>query len=350
MRDINAKQYGTRADTQPTHPLLFPALGTYSLKKGTTTQEGAVEDRVISDTDRLTVGAMAHLNCVSTRTLRMYDEKGLLKPVTRDDETGYRYYSLRQCETLDTIQLLQHLGFSLEEIQDVLIRRDVPQLYEQLCAKESVLDRQLGELKRLKYLLNRLKNRCLTAQSDLELEVCRVEALPQRRAVCYELAQENCVREGDGTSAEQLQRWQIAICEVKRSLIDSGVPSSYFGNVACCVAREDLLEGRIHYTKAIVFVDNRDIDVNVPTLTVPAGLYMTMYCDDRSSCDSELMETRCLHRMLEHIRSKGYEIAGDYIGEVVLDTELFSYSGRDELVKLQIPIRTTPDSRPSFQS
>ena len=30
---------------------------------------------------------------------------------------------------------------------------------------------------------------------------------------------------------------------------------------------------------------------------------------------------------------------GDYIGEVVLDSELFSYSGRDELVKLQVPIR-----------
>lgn len=304
-------------------------------------------NREMLDANRLTVGAMAHLNCVSTRALRIYDEKGLLKPVTRDDETGYRYYSLEQCETLDTIQLLQHLGFSLEEIQEVLIHRNVPELYEQLCEKETALDRQLGELKRLKYLLRRLKDRCLTAQSDLELEVCRVEALPQRRAVRYELAQENCIHEGDGTSTEQLQRWQMAICEVKRSLIDSGVSSSYFGNVACCVSKSDLLARRINYTQALVFIDNRDIDVNVPTITVPAGLYMTMYCDDRSDCDSELMETRCLRHMLEHIRAKGYEIIGDYIGEVVLDTELFSYSGRDELVKLQIPIRKAAlESRP----
>ena len=32
------------------------------------------------------------------------------------------------------------------------------------------------------------------------------------------------------------------------------------------------------------------------------------------------------------------KVAGDYIGEVVLDTELFSYHGRDELVKMQIRV------------
>lgn len=299
-------------------------------------------DRKISDAAHLTVGAMAQLNCVSTRTLRIYDERGLLKPTARDDGTGYRYYSLAQCETLDTIQLLQRLGFSLDEISAVLESRDVPELYDRLLTKESALDRQLGELKRLKYLIRRLKDRCLIAQSDMELEVCRVEALPQRRAICYELAEENCLREGCGSSSEQLQRWQLAVCEVKRSLIESGVSASYFGNVACCVTRDDLLAGRIDYTRALIFIDNRDIDVDVPTTAVPSGLYMTMYCDDRSSHQGELMETRCLHKMLEHIDAKGYEIIGDYVGEVVLDTELFSYSGRDELVKLQIPIRKVP--------
>ena len=289
--------------------------------------------------DRLTVGAMAKLNCVSTRTLRVYDEKGLLTPAARDDETGYRYYTLEQCETLDTIQLLQRLGFTLEEIKDVLADKDVLALYERLCVKESALDQQLGELKRLKYLLRRLKDRCLAAQSDIECGVCRVEALPQRRAILYELDEKYWLREGQGTSAEQLLLWQMAVCEVKRSLIDSGVSPSYFGNVACYVTQDCLAAKRIDYTHAIIFIDNKDIDINVPTITVPAGLYMTMYCDDRSAHAGELMETRCLRGMLEHIARSGYEITGDYVGEVVLDSELFSYSGRDELVKLQIPVR-----------
>lgn len=292
-----------------------------------------------TELDRLTVGAMARLNCVSPRTLRIYDEKGLLVPACRDDENGYRYYTLDQCETLDTIQLLQRLGFALDEIGEVLGNKDVLDLYERLCVKESGLDQQLGELKRLKYLLRRLKDRCLTAQSDIECGLCRVEALPQRRAIAYDLDPDVCLHEGQGTSAEQLLRWQMAICQVKRSLIDSGVSASYFGNVACCVTRDRLMQGRVDYTRALIFIDDRDIDVDVPTITVPAGLYMTMYCDDLSAHEGELQETVCLHALLERVAKSDYEIVGDYIGEVVLDSELFSYSGRDELVKLQVPIR-----------
>lgn len=301
--------------------------------KTTAAGEGALE------TGRLTVGAMARLNCVSTRTLRIYDEKGLLVPACRDDETGYRYYALDQCEALDTIQLLQRLGFTLDEIGEVLADKDVLDLYERLCVKESSLDQQLGELKRLKYLLRRLKDRCLTAQSDIECGVCRVEALPQRRAIAYDLGDDVCLHEGTGTSAQQLLTWQMAICQVKRSLIDSGVSPSYFGNVACCVLQDALARNRVDYTRALIFIDNKDIDVNVPTVSVPAGLYMTMYCDDLSSHEGELMETTCLHAMLDRIAESDYEICGDYIGEVVLDSELFSYSGRDELVKLQVPVR-----------
>lgn len=293
----------------------------------------------IRDPNRLTVGAMAQLNCVSARTLRIYDEKGLLVPACRDDETGYRYYTLAQCETLDTIQLLQRLGFALDEIKDVITNRDVPGLFDQLCAKEEGLDRQLGELKRLKYLLRRLKDRCMTAQSDIECGVCRVEALPQRRAIVYDLPEKYWVHEGKGSSAEQLLLWQMAICQVKRELIDSGVSPSYFGNVACHVKRDALQPGPIDYTSALIFIDNRDIDVSVPTITIPASLYMTMYCADRSCDEGELAETRCLHTLLDHIAEAGYEITGDYVGEVVLDSELFSFSGRDELIKLQVPVR-----------
>ena len=37
----------------------------------------------------LTSGKMAELNCVSKKTLRLYREMGLLKPVQVDEVTGY---------------------------------------------------------------------------------------------------------------------------------------------------------------------------------------------------------------------------------------------------------------------
>ena len=40
-----------------------------------------------------TIGEMAKLFQTNIRTLRYYDEIGLLKPEWRDDNSGYRYYS-----------------------------------------------------------------------------------------------------------------------------------------------------------------------------------------------------------------------------------------------------------------
>ena len=43
-----------------------------------------------------TIGEMGGLFRINIRTLRYYDEIGLLKPEVVDERTGYRYYSARQ--------------------------------------------------------------------------------------------------------------------------------------------------------------------------------------------------------------------------------------------------------------
>ncbi len=66
------------------------------------------------------IGDFARLGQVSIVTLRHYDEIGLLKPVKVDDFTGYRYYSVEQLPRLNRILALKDLGFSLEQIEQVL--------------------------------------------------------------------------------------------------------------------------------------------------------------------------------------------------------------------------------------
>ena len=53
--------------------------------------------------DLLSIGKMAALNQISISTLRLYDEKGLLKPCYTDPKTGYRYYDINQNARLDMI-------------------------------------------------------------------------------------------------------------------------------------------------------------------------------------------------------------------------------------------------------
>lgn len=61
-----------------------------------------------------TSGQMAELNGVSRKTLRLYQEKGVLVPAYVDENTGYRYYTLEQIAQLDLIQKLQAIGLTLQ--------------------------------------------------------------------------------------------------------------------------------------------------------------------------------------------------------------------------------------------
>ena len=66
------------------------------------------------------IGDFSKLSRVSVKTLRFYDEMGLLKPIEVDRVTGYRYYEFDQLPRLHRILALKDLGFSLEEIGRLL--------------------------------------------------------------------------------------------------------------------------------------------------------------------------------------------------------------------------------------
>lgn len=92
------------------------------------------------------IGDFARLSQVSIVTLRHYDEFGLLEPIAVDPVTGYRYYSVGQLPRLNRILSLKDLGFSLEQIRDVL--KDgvtVEQLHGMLRLKRAEAERRLAD-------------------------------------------------------------------------------------------------------------------------------------------------------------------------------------------------------------
>jgi DNA-binding transcriptional MerR regulator len=66
------------------------------------------------------IGEFSRLSRVSVRMLRHYDQLGLLKPSRTDNFTNYRYYSADQLPRLNRILALRDLGFSLEQIGNML--------------------------------------------------------------------------------------------------------------------------------------------------------------------------------------------------------------------------------------
>jgi DNA-binding transcriptional MerR regulator len=105
------------------------------------------------------IGDFARLSQVSVVTLRHYDEIGLFKPNNVDHVTGYRYYTTGQLARLNRILALKDLGFSLEQIQQVLTKKLTPeQLHGMLMLKRAEVEQLLSaEQERLARIEARLK-------------------------------------------------------------------------------------------------------------------------------------------------------------------------------------------------
>lgn len=63
------------------------------------------------------IGMFAQMNHITVKTLRFYEEQGLLLPAKIDEENGYRYYTMNQMAGLHRILALKEAGFTIEDIK-----------------------------------------------------------------------------------------------------------------------------------------------------------------------------------------------------------------------------------------
>lgn len=100
------------------------------------------------------IGEFSQFMQVTVKTLRHYEQKGLLVPDETDPWTGYRYYSLAQMQKLASIRSLQRLGFSLDEIKDLYEESEHVPSIVQIDDKIRSTEAQIAQLEmRLRRLL-----------------------------------------------------------------------------------------------------------------------------------------------------------------------------------------------------
>ncbi|MEM1394988.1 MAG: MerR family transcriptional regulator [Cyanobacteria bacterium P01_D01_bin.116] len=63
------------------------------------------------------IGEFSKIAQVRASLLRYYDDIGLFRPIHSDQDTGYRYYSVKQLTQLNRILALKDLGLSLEQVK-----------------------------------------------------------------------------------------------------------------------------------------------------------------------------------------------------------------------------------------
>ena len=66
------------------------------------------------------IGEIAAFFNVSVKAVRIYEKKGIIRPARIDKQTGYRYYTADQVQQLNALIELKGLGFSLNEIREIM--------------------------------------------------------------------------------------------------------------------------------------------------------------------------------------------------------------------------------------
>ncbi len=133
----------------------------------------------------LSIGEFSKICEVSTKTLRYYDEIGLINPDEINPENGYRYYSIRQLKKMLYINRLKSYDFSLEEIKAILeLEKDLSE--EKLMSALNHKRREIQEkINAFEYTLKQMSNDILNLEKGIpimsyldHIEVQLVETQP----------------------------------------------------------------------------------------------------------------------------------------------------------------------------
>ena len=105
------------------------------------------------------IGEFSKIVNIPIRTLRYYDDYGLLKPSVIDNFTGYRYYTEENIIECELIKLLKSLDFTLEEIASYKDTNDPEIITNKRLEYENKMKLLELKYKRLTILEKELKNK-----------------------------------------------------------------------------------------------------------------------------------------------------------------------------------------------
>lgn len=204
------------------------------------------------------IGDVAKLFHLSVSSLRHYEAAGLLQPEWVDPQTGYRYYSTRQFEVLNTIRYLRALDMPLPEIADFLRDRDVGRMEEKLRLQRETVIRKQQELRRIERKIENRLQQLHTAQTCpldtvelVEAAACRIVWMESSMKIEGYLDMETWIRKLDSSDVEAVV---------------------FLGKVGVSLSGEHLRQGRYTPYDGIFLVLDEEDNYNGEVQQLPQAL------------------------------------------------------------------------------
>ncbi|UZJ44397.1 Hg(II)-responsive transcriptional regulator [Marinimicrobium sp. C6131] len=117
----------------------------------------------------LTIGGLAEAANVSVETIRYYQRRGLI-PEPQRPPSGIRRYGITDIDRLKFVKTSQQLGFSLDEIHELLQLDDGAHCHEvSVLAERKLHDvrEKINKLRQIEAVLNNLVDQCCAQDSNI---------------------------------------------------------------------------------------------------------------------------------------------------------------------------------------
>lgn len=101
---------------------------------------------------------------VSTRTLRYYDEIGILKPA-RINSSGYRIYGQTEVDQLQQIMFYREMGVNLDTIKEIITSKE----FDEMKALQDHLVKLLAERQQLEMLIENVTKTMESKKGNLKM-------------------------------------------------------------------------------------------------------------------------------------------------------------------------------------
>ena len=121
----------------------------------------------------LSISQVANATQVNNETVRYYEKRGLIPDPPRT-ESGYRVFPFEVIERIQFIKRAQELGFTLEEIKQMLLVSDDATIYDskeiQEFATQKIdeIESKINDLQKMKFVLKDLTKQCPGSGHPLE--------------------------------------------------------------------------------------------------------------------------------------------------------------------------------------
>lgn len=279
----------------------------------------------------LTIGQMAKLNHTTLATLRLYDDKGLLKPKSVNPMNGYRRYDVCQSAVFHMIQYNKDLGLNLNEIKALLDCSDQAFLVDMYHQKLKDLDQQM------KYILWQKEQ--IRSILDWKDHVCH---LPPRGVCTLEYVRNYDVFVKKATRnyfQEDFGSVVYDLAHLKVELRQKGIHGIYSYHAFVTMKLDDFLARRYRAAELGVIIPDKDeatgkIEVQSHSSNMSASVYLDGF--DHVPAYLDQLRDTC--------QQKHYTMLGDVICQIVAILDPCDYRKTSEILRLQIPVQKNADN------